>query len=262
MGEDFWRRQLEEPAYPDILWARPENKQQSGTVVILTGSADHLAISSSAFQATIEAGVKDAILVLPDKLKRQLPAQDSMFFVASTPSGSLAESAFTKIRELTATANSILLPGGVGHNSETQSLILEVLDQTRELPWILSGDAFDVIVHDLSTQLSHDNLTLVLTLEQLQRLNRELKRTQAIVSSISLHDLVLQLHDLTQSISAAIAVEHDNQLVVAYGGNVSNTPVSTKTALIRLSCQGAAMLGERLGGKFEVLTAAAWAIRG
>ncbi len=260
MVEEFWLNQTDKPLFPEILWSRPEQQSKAGSVAVLVGASDHLANASQSFLQANQAGRGQVTLVLPDTLARKVPHQPEIIFAKSNPSGSLSESAGDQIKQHLQSADALLVPGSVGHNSETQRLLLELLQFRLDLPVVLSQDGFDTIEHDLQRFLNQDSIVLLMSLEQLQKAAKHLKRAHPITSTMSVHDLVMQLHDLTQTLPATLGVFHQQKLLVAAGGSVSSTDVSASDPISELATNAAVLLAEKLGPTFEVVTSAAWLV--
>ena len=119
-------------------------------------------------------------------------------------------------------ADSILLAGDLGKNSETAIVIEKLLRATKRAVTITQDAAEYVIMHP-ETILTRSNTALVLSITQLQRLFKNNKSPVAITHTMDLMHLIDALHTFTQDNPVAIIVRHDDTMLVAYGGDVSST---------------------------------------
>ena len=102
MEYDYWRKQNPaKPLFPDIEWAKPEQRAQRGRLGIVGGNKLGFAGVAEAYQTALSTGVGEVRVVLPDALKRSIPpAMTDVIFAPSNPSGSLARGAINELRAL------------------------------------------------------------------------------------------------------------------------------------------------------------------
>ena len=71
---DYWRKQQPgQPLYGDILWSRPERRDQAGRLTIIGGNSHGFSAVASAYQLARQLGVGEVRAVIPDALGAKLP---------------------------------------------------------------------------------------------------------------------------------------------------------------------------------------------
>ncbi len=223
---DYWVKQGTEPLFPDLLWSRPENRQHAGKLLVIGGNAHGFAAPAEAFAVAQEAGAGTVRVMLPDHIRPQLmkfqkPGLE-LEFAPSTPSGSFASKS---LAELLATANwadAVLLAGDLGRNSET-AIVLEKFIEKTSMPIVLTKDAVDYFTDNPMTLLRRENVCLVLTMAQLQKLATKAKFPTAITFSMNLMPFVEAMHDFTFQYPVNIIVKNIDTILIACKGNISTT---------------------------------------
>lgn len=231
MENTFWHKQTRDnPLFPDLLWSRPEHKKQAGKLLIIGGNVHSFSAASEAYQAAITAGVGAVRVLLPDALKKTVSKLlENVEFAPSTPSGSFSTQSLAEILEHTAWADGILLAGDFGRNSETAILIEKLLDKTSR-PLVAVKDAADYLIQIPKTLIGRGNVSLVLTIAQLQKLSTYLNYDKPVTFSMGLVQLVEFLHEFSKRFSLNLVVYHENNLLVAVDERVSSTPVNFDNA--------------------------------
>ncbi|MCE7936964.1 hypothetical protein DYH10_04240 [Candidatus Saccharibacteria bacterium CPR2] len=220
--------QNKEPLFPDILWSRPENKKLAGKILLIGGNKNSFNLISTAFANVNQAGVGEARVVLPDSLKPLL--QDSFkgqVFVPSTKTSEISREATQEIISLANDANGILLPGDIGKNSETSTLVLDILKQLNQ-QITLSGDSLQLISTEVDFIVTRNNTCLVPNFSQLQQLFKQIRYPKPVISTMPVQALADILAEFTSLNSIIIVTKHNNQVLVARGGKVSATKHSTQ----------------------------------
>ena len=222
----YWHKQGTKPLYPDVIWSKPENKQASGKLLIIGGHAYGFSAPAIAYQEAVAAGIGSARVLIPDHIKKQLehfqgPSLE-ISYAPSTPSGSFASSALAEMHDAASWADSILLAGDLGKNSET-AIVIEKLLRATQTPVTITQDAAEYVIMHPETILTRSNTALVLSVTQLQRLFKNNKSPVAITHTMDLMHLIDALHDFTQDKPVAVVVRHQDTMLVAYGGDVSST---------------------------------------
>jgi NAD(P)H-hydrate repair Nnr-like enzyme with NAD(P)H-hydrate dehydratase domain len=225
MATTFWHKQTGgKPLFPDLLWSRPETKRSAGKLLIVGGNAHGIAAPAEAYQQALAAGVGVAKVVLPDATKKTVgPLLESVEYAPSTPSGSFSQKALAELLELSAWADGVLLPGDLGRNSETAILVEKYLQKAPAFV-TLTKDAANYAISIPLAVINRPNTLLVVTMAELQKLFSGSRQTTAITFGIDLLALVNTLHAFTEKYQVAIIVRHENNLIVAAGGQVSTTP--------------------------------------
>lgn len=220
----YWHKQTpESPLYPDIVWSKPEQRSRAGKLGIIGGNKLGFAGVAESYSTAMKTGVGEVRTLLPDVLRKTIPtAITDTIFGASNPSGGLARDASLEMRALGDWANSILLAGDAGRNSETAILYEDFL-QDYTGPLTITRDAVDLIKNSAPTLVERPDTLLVVAFAQLQKLFRSVYYPKILTFNIQLTYLVEALHKFTITYPVTIAVLHKEHLVVAHGGNVTTT---------------------------------------
>jgi NAD(P)H-hydrate repair Nnr-like enzyme with NAD(P)H-hydrate dehydratase domain len=227
MDRTYWHKQTAgQPLFPDLLWSRPENKARAGKLLIVGGNVHGFAAAGEAYSHAVKAGIGTARVLLPDRLQKTVskifPEAE---FASSTPSGSFSRQALAELLELSAWADGILFAGDFGRNSET-AILLESSIKKYSGQLTLAKDAVDYFTAAPQTLINRENTLLVLSFAQLQKLATSNRFAKAFTFEMGLLQLVENLHEFTTQHPAAIIVKHLDNLLVAYGGQVSSTKLA------------------------------------
>lgn len=237
MSGDYWRRQeAGEALFNDVLWSKPERRDQAGRLAIIGGSSQGFFAVAASYGWAVRAGVGEVRVLMPDALRHKLPRQvtsliSDLILTDSNPSGGFAEAA---MRDFTAAAqwsNNALLIGDSGANSETAQLYAEFLadKDLTEVRVTIARDAVDQIVYCAESILNRPKTTLVLSVAQLQKLARAVYYPRIITFSQGIKQMAETLHKLTLSYSATIVLFHDDNLFIASGGDVISQSFAAPT---------------------------------
>jgi hypothetical protein len=225
MEYKYWlQQQADKPLFTDLEWSRPENRALAGKLVIIGGNLHGFAAPAEAYAEATRAGIGVARVLLPDAVRKIVgPVLEHGEFAPSTPtSGSFSQKALSEVLMHSQWADSILIAGDLGRNSET-AILLEKFLEKSPLPVTLTKDAVDYATSASHTVLQRPDTLLVLSFSQLQRLAVASKFTQALTFSMDLLHLVSWLHDFSQTYKPYIIVRHLNYLLVAVDGKVGST---------------------------------------
>lgn len=234
MTPEFWHRQQSDPLFPHLLWARPENRQQAGKLLIVGGNLHAFAAPAEAYAESIKAGIGTSRVLLPSAIQKVVgPSIENGEFAASTPSGSFSQKALVELLDWDRWADGTLFAGDLGRNSETAILIEKYLARC-ETPAVLTKDAVDYIISAPQAALERPNTTLVLSFSQLQRLGTAAKFSKPLLFSMDMLRLVEWLHAFSDRCASHIIVKHLDTLFVAVNGEVSSTRLGTDLPLWRL----------------------------
>jgi hypothetical protein len=226
----MWHKQTpDQPLFPDLLWSRPENRQQAGKLLIVGGNLYGFAAPASAYQRVVKTGVGTARVLLPSALQKTVgKLLENCDFAPSTPSGSFNQQALADWLENAAWADAVLLAGDLGRNSET-AITIEKFVSKLPTPIIITKDAVDYFYSQPKTILERPDTCLVLSIAQLQKLTRGVTTT-AVQFGFGLAQLVEWLSDFSQHHAAHIVVYHQESILVAVNGQVSTTKVGDQTS--------------------------------
>ena len=221
----YWQRQVPgKPLFPDIEWNKPEQRGLAGKLAIVGGNKLGFAAVGEAYSVALDAGVGQVRVVLPDALKKSVPPIiTDVVFAASNPSGGLARDAKTEMHVLGQWANSVLLIGDAGRNSETAIVYEEFIrDFTGQLT--ITRDAYDLLQNTLDLVVERPDTLLVVSFAQLQKTFSKVYYPKMLAFSMQLQQLVETLHKFTITYPTTIMTFHQNHLVIASGGQVTTTP--------------------------------------
>lgn len=242
MNVDYWHKQdPASPLYPDIEWQKPEQKALAGRLLIIGGNAHGFAAVAQAHQDAVRAGIGECRVVLPDALKKNIdPLALDCVFVPTNASGGITKDALPQLKAATAWATGILLIGDAGRNSETAIVYEELLAAFPDTKTVITRDAVDLLKGAWPAMLQHEQTIFIATFAQLQKLFQSVYYPKTILFSMQLLSLVEALHKFTITYPATIVVFHQNQLIVATGGQVTTTPWDDPMRIWRGSVASAA----------------------
>lgn len=228
----YWQQQTPaKPLFPDIEWNKPEVASRAGKLGIIGGNKLGFVAVGVGYTAALEAGVGSVRVLLPDVLRKTIPATiTEAHFAASNPSGGLSRDASADMHALGQWADSILMIGDAGKNSETAILYDDFIrDYHGQLT--ITRDAFDLFKQTLDVVVERENTLLVVSFAQLQTLFKVVYYPKILTFSMQLQQLVEALHKFTITYPVTIATFHQNQLVIAHSGQVTTTPWDNPMAI-------------------------------
>src|SRR3989338_4805223 len=199
MENTYWLKQTkEQPLFPDLLWSRPESKQNRGKLLIIGGNAHGFAVPAEAYNEAINADVGTARVLLPNVLQKTVGSiLEVAEYAPSTPSGSFNQKALAQMLDFGDWADGILIAGELGRNAETAAVLEKFIGKTGK-PVVVTRDGIDIFNSSPDSVLNRDNTALVLTLAQLQRLAQEVKFIEPLTFDMGLLRIVSWIHDFTQ----------------------------------------------------------------
>lgn len=221
---DYWHRQtIDEPLFTELLWSRPENKRHAGKLAIIGGNKFGFSAVGEAFNAAVLAGIGVARVLLPDSLRKTvLPLMPEAEFGSNNPSGSFSQQALIEFLDISKWADSTLLAGDLGKNSET-AIVLEKFAKDYSGSLVITKDAVDYFTSRSELIIDRPDTTVVLSLAQLQKLFQHTKSTSPITFGMDFLRLVQVLHEFTSKHRLEIVVKHLDTIFVAVSGEVSTT---------------------------------------
>jgi hypothetical protein len=223
----YWHKQTtEKPLFPDIEWSKPEQKTQKGCLGIIGGNKLGFISVAESYQKSLEIGTGEVRVLLPDVLRKSIPtSMTDVIFGDTNPSGGLAKNAMAEMKALGDWSTGILLIGDAGNNSETAILYSDFIKDYKG-PLTITRDAIDLLKNDGQTLVDRPDTLIVASLAQLQKLFRNVYYPIVLTFSMQLTNLIEALHKFTITYPVSIAVLHQNQMLVASGGEVTGTPFS------------------------------------
>ena len=230
----YWRKQSpDKPLFPDIEWSKPEQRSLAGKLGIIGGNKLGFAGVANGYTAALDAGVGEVRVLLPDVLRKTVPATiTDTLFGATNPSGSLAKDASIEMQTLGSWAQGILMIGDAGRNSET-AIVYEDFLQDYHGQLTITRDAIDLIKNSAQAIVERENTLLVIAFAQLQKIFQSVYYPKMLTFSMQLSSLVEALHKFTITYPVSIMVLHKEYLVVASGGEVTTTQWENPMAIWR-----------------------------
>lgn len=257
--QDYWHKQASDtPLYPELLWSKPENRQQAGKLLIIGGNLHGFAAPAEAYAIAEKTGIGTTRVLLPDALHKTI---GKVFmageFAPSTPSGSFAKKSLAEFLEMATWADAVLIAGDLGRNSET-AIVLEEFVEKYAGQLTIAKDAVDYFAKAPASILKRSETTLVLSLSQLQQLAQAAHFVQPITFGMDFLRLVEALHDFTKLYSVNIIVKHLDNLFVAVDGQISSTKLATNLEIWRVPTAARASVWclQNPNKLFEALTTA------
>ena len=221
----YWQQQLpDKPLFPDIEWNKPEQRSLAGKLGIIGGNKLGFVAVGDAYSTATEAGVGSVRVLLPEVLKKSVPAiLSDVLYAPNNPSGGLSKDAKPEMHALGSWANAVLMIGDAGRNSETAILYEDFLrDYKGQLT--LTRDSVDLLMNTPELVVERDDTLLVVSFAQLQKLFSRVYYPKMLTFSMQLQQLVETLHKFTITYPVAILTFHQNHIIVASRGQVTTTP--------------------------------------
>lgn len=225
MDYSFWHKQtITNPLYPDIEWNKPENRSHAGKLGIIGGNKLGFAGVAEAYDVARRTGVGQVRVLLPDVLKKTIPASiTDAVFGPTNPSGSLTKDAIGEMISVGAWADGILLIGDAGRSSET-AILYEQFLQEYSGKLIITRDAVDLIKNGSQQIVNREDTLLIVSFAQLQKLFQSVYYPKVLTFSMQLTNLVDALHKFTITYPVSIAVLHKETFIIASKGEVVTMP--------------------------------------
>lgn len=225
MDYDYWKKQSPEtPLYPDIEWSKPEQRSFAGKLSIIGGNKLGFAGAAEAYSVATAAGVGQLRVLLPDALKKTIPAAiTDAHFAPTNISGSLSKEASADMQTISSWSDGVLLIGDAGRSSETAILYEEFIEKYEGLLTV-SRDAVDLVKNNPNLLVERPNTLLIVSFAQLQKLFRSVYYPKVLTFSMQLNNLVEALHKFTITYPATLAVLHRDTFIVAHDGAVVTMP--------------------------------------
>ncbi|MFH1598615.1 MAG: NAD(P)H-hydrate dehydratase [Patescibacteria group bacterium] len=135
--------------FPEIIWQRPQNihKRQAGKILIIAGSKGMSGAGLLTAEAAFRTGIGLIVFGYPESLKdvyrKVLPEMMSLI-LPETPAGSLSLKALEEIVKGSEDVDMVVLGPGLTRNSETVSLIQQVVAKIDK-PLIIDADGLNAI---------------------------------------------------------------------------------------------------------------------
>ncbi len=218
-----WIRQSDKPLFEQLDWDKPERKNHAGKLLIMGGHVHALTAPAQSYMLASSLGIGVQKVCLPSKTKNILgKAPFDAVFIPSTSSGEFSKEGINELLEFAMWADTVLIPGDVGRNSQT-TLLLEEFIQSYNGQVVVTQDALDTLSGSPSLIINREKTTLVASIAQLQKLAKNSNWSNPITFTMDLTKLVEILAEESRKIPAGIVTFHQSQFVVAIDGKVSTT---------------------------------------
>jgi NAD(P)H-hydrate repair Nnr-like enzyme with NAD(P)H-hydrate dehydratase domain len=217
----FWQQQTPDtPLFPDIEWNKPEQRALAGRLGIIGGNKLGFAGAAESYSTALKTGVGEAKVLLPDVLKKTIPATIlEAQFAPSNISGSLSRDALIDMRALAAWSTGILLIGDAGRSSETAIVYDDFIrNYTGQLT--LTRDAIDLLRTSFPQLVERENTLFVASFAQIQKLFQGVYYPKVLTFSMQLAQFVDALHKFTITYPTTILTLHKDHIIVAHGGRI------------------------------------------
>lgn len=254
---DYLKQASDQPLFSDLMWSRPENRMHAGKLLIVSGSAAGFAVAGQAYAEADRAGAGVVRVVLPELLRKQVPheVQFELEFAPSVAHGSFAKKALSDLLMHAHWADAVLVPGGIGRNSET-SVLLDQFVQKHGGLLVIAEDALDVFVPSPLQLFDRPQTVVVADFSQLQKMWHKLVAGSAITYDAPLQVFAEQLGELTTAHPAGVITLHQGSLMVAHGGQVSVTSSKEQIWRVATASSAAVWAMQNPTKIFEALTTA------
>lgn len=219
----YWQKSGEKLKLAENLsWNFPE--QKSGSLTIIGGNSSSFAteVKLADFSLQLFPFLLEIKNLFPDALKSQFPPLPNLTFCPSTESGSFAKSAELRsaLNSSSATPNFALFSGDFSKNSATAIAISELIIASPQVPILLTRDTVDLVLSDAASFIERDNLFIVASLAQLQKLFRAVYYPKMLLLSQPLLPVVETLHKFTLSYPLTLLTFHEGEILCAKDGSI------------------------------------------
>lgn len=218
----------------ELAWNLPEQKM--GRLMILGGN-------SAGFSAEVRIAeyvtrklpfFREVKNVFPDSLRARFPVGVSgLEFYEATESGGFGKDPglYNSLLE----ADLAIFLGDFSRNSATAIAIGETLKRSDGIMTVLTRDSLDLLVSEMERVLVRDEVILVGSMAQMQKILRAVYYPRPLLLSQSLYPVVETLHKFTMSYPVGILTFHEGQVLAAGDGGVISVPIEkTKYSPISL----------------------------
>ncbi|MBQ3464436.1 hypothetical protein IJH27_01230 [Candidatus Saccharibacteria bacterium] len=228
----YWNKNGEkDTSATDLAWNFPE--QKSGSLAIIGGnsSAFTTEVKISEYLSKTFPMINEVKNLFPDALKKSFPSLPTLDFFPSTDSGSFADS--SELRSALQKTDLSLFLGDFSKNSAT-SIAISNLIKTTPGNIVLARDSVDLVLREAESFIDRENLIILASMAQLQKLFRALYYPKVLLLSEPLFPVVETLHKFTLSYSCTLLTFHDGKILLASHGkivsicleNTDYTPIS------------------------------------
>jgi len=238
--QKYWKRDVDFKKFAgDLTWNFPE--QKAGEILILGGNSQNFMteVKITEFLTKKFSFLNEVRNYFPDSLKSSLPLLSTIDFFSSTESGSFANlPEFTNsLKGKNKKFSAAIFSGDFSKNSATVIAVCELIKNSPEMPTILARDTVDLVSGEMASFIERDNLTLVASMSQLQKVFRGLYYPKMLLLSQPIFPIVETLHKFTLSFPVSILTFHEGKILACRGGEVFSIDIE-KTAYSPITLWG------------------------
>jgi NAD(P)H-hydrate repair Nnr-like enzyme with NAD(P)H-hydrate dehydratase domain len=211
------------PLYEDIIWNKPENKNNAGKILIIGGSQDNFRNVSDIYNYCLKARAGTIKIVLPNTLQKNLfdPNLDQIF-LASTKSGSFSSIGLAEMLDLANWSDITILAGNFSKSSETELLMQNFLNKCPSAICIVD-DALEI-----ATPVSNDlnekkNRLLIGSFSQLQKALLKIYPEQILKVSRSIVEQLTSIEQIKNKLNLSIISYDLSNFIVISENKISLT---------------------------------------
>lgn len=228
------KQSKDKPAFPDLIWDKPETKSQAGKLLIIGGNAHSFSGPASSFMFATKAGAGTAKVLLPDALKKIVGAVlENGEYTPSNKSGGFSKKALSSWLDFAGWADGVFLPGDLGRNSETMVVLESFIERYHGIT-IITKDALDHLVLNPELIVDREYTFAVASFAQLQKLAIKSRSQFAFTFEMPIRKLIENLHMFTTIHSIGIVLRHNQKIFVAKDGDISVTDIDDENKIWRV----------------------------
>ena len=209
------------PLFDGILWNVPE--QKSGILNIIGGSANGFANLVRVSEFARRMPFEKVYTVMPESTRKFLPIDVmNVKFAPATSSGSFDDS--MKLSEMIEAGEANLFLGEMSKNSVTAIAMAKAIAGSQKL-CIIARDTLDLVTVESANFLEKENVVLVASILQLQKILRAVYFPKMLLLSAPLLLITEVLHKFTLSYGVTILTYAEGNIIVAKNGEVVITKI-------------------------------------
>jgi len=227
----YWQKQDHVALFQNLDWNFPE--QKTDTIAVIGGNSQNFRVPVRLSEYLTKFPFKNITSILPDALRPKFPDHlPNLIFTPSTESGSFAESPL--FEDSAASADFAIFAGDLTKNSITAITVSKALTKilspdSNSHGAIITRDAVDLLTPEIGSFLNSEQLFIIASMSQLQKIFRSVYYPKMIMLSQPLLPTIETLHKFTLSYATTILTFHEGQIIVASHGQISTTPIMNTT---------------------------------
>ncbi|HUC95616.1 MAG TPA: hypothetical protein VMR76_01495 [Candidatus Saccharimonadia bacterium] len=226
MDDNWYKQSTKEPLFNDLIWSRPENKSNSGKLLLIGGSNHGFSETVKYYSDLSRAGLGTIKVILSNSTKKILGnMSDDIIYCASNNSGSLGSEAYAEIIDYASWADGLFLSGELGSNSQTVILIEKLVTNYQKLI-LFYGDSVDIALQMDTSLLLKSNHVFIAPISKIQKMFTKMSSKKAITSKTSLHDLIKIFYEFSQANPISIVTILEDHVIAISDNKISTTKIN------------------------------------